>query len=445
MQNSNQPSAIVVGSGLAGLAAGYRLQKAGWRVKLFETRDYPGGRAASDYRQGYIIDYGATGVSECYTEYLDLVRELGHGDKIVYASNNNGTLRNGHIYEIDGKHPWINGAKSRLFSWKSKLQMLRLFSDLRKMGDKMQFQDVSVGCAWDDESASSYAKRRLNQELHDYFIDPVLRALVTARPETMSKLEMMNALNGMFGNRLVAILGGMSFLPRTLAEHLNIQYETCVNEVIDHGSSVEVRYTDKHGSELAEQADACVLATLLPEAAKIFPECEPWVKPLNERLRYSPGLNVQLGYREKTKTDALMVMISSKEIPDITLVWLDHNKAPDRAPEGHSLITLTYDDAVVFDALKKDDSELIAQCSQIVETLFPELAGNLDLSMVYRWGAAVPMPETGVYTRMREVRQNLDNNQSRVQLAGDYLSCVGQNTAIHYGNEAAKKVNALWA
>ncbi len=41
------PSCIVVGAGLAGLSAAYRLNKAGWKVTVLEARERPGGRVWS--------------------------------------------------------------------------------------------------------------------------------------------------------------------------------------------------------------------------------------------------------------------------------------------------------------------------------------------------------------------------------------------------------------
>ncbi|HET9801812.1 MAG TPA: NAD(P)-binding protein, partial [Candidatus Acidoferrum sp.] len=38
---------IVIGGGLAGLAAGVALAESSWRVRLFELRPYLGGRATS--------------------------------------------------------------------------------------------------------------------------------------------------------------------------------------------------------------------------------------------------------------------------------------------------------------------------------------------------------------------------------------------------------------
>jgi protoporphyrinogen/coproporphyrinogen III oxidase len=52
--------AAVVGAGLSGLTAGYRLQQAGWDVNVFEATDTPGGRVQTVRADGYAIDTGAS-------------------------------------------------------------------------------------------------------------------------------------------------------------------------------------------------------------------------------------------------------------------------------------------------------------------------------------------------------------------------------------------------
>ena len=58
--SSRPPRAAVVGSGFGGLAAAIRLQVAGARSVLFETRDKPGGRAYVYEDDGFIFDAGPT-------------------------------------------------------------------------------------------------------------------------------------------------------------------------------------------------------------------------------------------------------------------------------------------------------------------------------------------------------------------------------------------------
>lgn len=58
--DSNRPTAAVIGSGFGGLAAAIRLQAQGVQVSLYEGRDKPGGRAYVYEDQGYTFDAGPT-------------------------------------------------------------------------------------------------------------------------------------------------------------------------------------------------------------------------------------------------------------------------------------------------------------------------------------------------------------------------------------------------
>jgi phytoene desaturase len=55
-----RPTAIVIGAGFGGLAAGIRLGARGYRVVMLDRLDMPGGRASSITRGGYRFDLGPT-------------------------------------------------------------------------------------------------------------------------------------------------------------------------------------------------------------------------------------------------------------------------------------------------------------------------------------------------------------------------------------------------
>jgi phytoene desaturase len=57
------PTAVVIGSGIGGLAAAIRLGARGYRVTIFENRDRAGGRAYCLERDGYVFDMGPTVVT----------------------------------------------------------------------------------------------------------------------------------------------------------------------------------------------------------------------------------------------------------------------------------------------------------------------------------------------------------------------------------------------
>jgi len=67
----------VVGAGLAGLAAGFDLAKAGFEVELFERSRLLGGRATSFVIDGIEVDNGQHVFLGCCTEFLRFVDRIG--------------------------------------------------------------------------------------------------------------------------------------------------------------------------------------------------------------------------------------------------------------------------------------------------------------------------------------------------------------------------------
>ena len=76
---------IVIGGGLAGLAAGVGLAEAGWRVRLFEQRPFLGGRATSYVLpDGEHVDNCQHVTFGCCTNLEDFYRRVGAADKIKF-------------------------------------------------------------------------------------------------------------------------------------------------------------------------------------------------------------------------------------------------------------------------------------------------------------------------------------------------------------------------
>ncbi len=77
-------SVLIVGGGIAGLAAAIRLAERGVKVTLLETRRKLGGRATSfkDVRSERVLDNCQHVVLGCCTNYLDFLGRLGAAEKI---------------------------------------------------------------------------------------------------------------------------------------------------------------------------------------------------------------------------------------------------------------------------------------------------------------------------------------------------------------------------
>ncbi len=66
MSTSQSPLAVVVGAGFGGLAAAARMRALGWRVRVVEANDQPGGRASVWRRDGFSFDAGPTVITAPY-------------------------------------------------------------------------------------------------------------------------------------------------------------------------------------------------------------------------------------------------------------------------------------------------------------------------------------------------------------------------------------------
>ena len=72
----------VVGAGPAGLAAAFRLQKAGVNVRIIEASSVIGGKLQSQQRNGFTIDTGAIFLPTRHKNMMSLAVEAGFADQI---------------------------------------------------------------------------------------------------------------------------------------------------------------------------------------------------------------------------------------------------------------------------------------------------------------------------------------------------------------------------
>lgn len=99
-----QRTVIIIGGGVAGIAAAVVLADAGFRVELIEKRPLLGGRASSffDHVTGEPIDACQHGTMRCCTNLADLLERLGIHHQIRYHD----TIR---FLDSEGKHSIIKG------------------------------------------------------------------------------------------------------------------------------------------------------------------------------------------------------------------------------------------------------------------------------------------------------------------------------------------------
>ena len=125
------------------------------------------------------------------------------------------------------------------------------------------------------------------------------------------------------------------------------------------------------------------------------------------------------------------------------LIFLDHNKVANRAPEGHSLINVYTDTKFADKAMAMNDEQLISWAKEKVETLLPELRGHQDeLAYVERWPTMANLNTPGYYRNVNKMVQRLPE-KSRIEIAGDMFTKTSQEAAAVWGQRAAEKIEQL--
>ena len=168
--------AIVIGAGIAGLTAAFRLKEAGFDVTVLEADDHVGGRMATIERDGFLLDTAAAILPTTYTQMVKLIADAGLSGETVPTSDLVGIVREGTTHRIRGGRAVADALATRLLSVREKLPLTKLLVDLVRAGDRLDWYDLGRAADLDTETARQYADRRLSTEILEWIIDPALGA-----------------------------------------------------------------------------------------------------------------------------------------------------------------------------------------------------------------------------------------------------------------------------
>ncbi|KAF6166878.1 hypothetical protein GIB67_020312 [Kingdonia uniflora] len=211
---SDVKSVAVIGGGVSGLAAAYKLKSRGVSVTLFEADERAGGKIRSVSRDGFIWDEGANTMTESDAEVGRLLDNLGIRDKQQFpiSQNKRYIARNGKP-ELIPTDP-IALIKSSFLSSQSKFQII-LEPFLWNSTKKNNLSKVSNESS--NESVGEFFERHFGKEVVDYLIDPFVAGSSAGDPDSLSMPyafpELWN-LEKKFGSVIVGSLRSKLFKKR---------------------------------------------------------------------------------------------------------------------------------------------------------------------------------------------------------------------------------------
>ncbi|KAL3526306.1 hypothetical protein ACH5RR_010962 [Cinchona calisaya] len=167
----------VVGAGVSGLAAAYKLKLQGLNVTVFEADQRVGGKLRSVSRDGLIWDEGANTMTESDAEVGFLLDNLGLRDKQQFpiSQTKRYIARNGKPVLIPSNPVAL--IRSNFLSTQSKLQILFEPFLWRKNLSKLSDEQESVG---------GFFERHFGKEVVEYLIDPFVAGTSAGDPDSLS-------------------------------------------------------------------------------------------------------------------------------------------------------------------------------------------------------------------------------------------------------------------
>jgi oxygen-dependent protoporphyrinogen oxidase len=429
---------VVVGAGIAGLTAAFRLKEAGFEVLVLERAERVGGRMSTLTRDGFRIDIGASILSSAYTRMMKLIADAGLASQVHPTSDLVGIYREGVVHSFHTGRK-LELARTRLLSWRSKLGLAKALVDLIRMRKDLDWYDLGKAARWDVETARAYADRRLDEEALEYLIAPGLGSLCLASPERLSIVDFFFAMHNLLGGAFFNSDTGADFLCEGLAAQLKVELSARVTGIEEHPGGVRVSWSRAGEAERLEEATACVLAISAPHVRALYPQLDPVRAQVLERLEYSTSVAVHLGLSRPPAEQAMLVQVPRREHPELRAIVLDHNKAPGRAPPGKGLLASYWHHPWGERQFDRDDDAIADEAIAGIDQVLPGVAGTVELAHVQRWRPAVVMSRPGTYRELVPFVRATDP-RARIQLAGDYLSASTTHSSLCSGEQAAWRI-----
>jgi squalene-associated FAD-dependent desaturase len=447
-------SVIVIGGGLAGLAASVALAEAGWRVRLFEQRPFLGGRAASYVLpDGEHVDNCQHVTFGCCTNLEDFYRRVGAAGKIKFFDRMlllDPQGRRGEMHAGILPAPFHMTGSFLTFSplaLKDKFGIARAFYSILQSGGHPPDVDEPGGI-----SMLEWLRRRKQTPAAISRFWRVV--LVSALSEELDRIDARYGVDVFWKAVLSNKTGYRMGVP---AVALGDLYEGCRASIEKKGGEVIFRsplrglrientklIATLFDGDREESADAYVLALphqtlsdLLPESVK---RTDTALGNL-DRIIDAPITGVHFWFDRQVMTDPFISLL------DTTTQWIFNKTALYAGSNGASAASSSdksqYLQLVIsasYDLLQKPRQEIIDLCLKEVRHALPAAReANLLKATVIKEAAATFSPQPGV-DRWRPIQQT---SIGGLFLAGDWTATGWPATmegAVRSGYLAAEAI-----
>ena len=435
---------IVIGGGVCGLTAAYRLKQRGFNPTVLEQNEYSGGRTKTFHSNGFTMDEGAALFPSSYAETYSLAVELGLQNEIERVAAKSALYLDEVYHEIDGDHPLSSLLGASYIGWQDKLSLLRLIPDLLKHWRRLGFSDLSRASASDAGTAQELCQRRgVSQKAYDLMLNPLIRAMSSTDGNQISSTALLWYLKNFSNRKLFAFRGGMQRLASVLGERVDVFHGYTAERVDQTGDTVTVVARTPLGMQDLS-ADFCIVASDGRDLQRIYGHAlTARQNQFLADLRYLPLKVVNFITAERPELDVFALQVPEVVDPDAGIFVLSHNLSRSRAPQGKGIITFAGTADWQLRMQGQSDEACIADVRIRARNILPFLGHSAVSARVSSWSRGTAIAYPGLFRKLGGFIADIDP-KSRVLYAGDYLSIPTVNTAVATANAVAQRLGASW-
>jgi protoporphyrinogen oxidase len=438
------PQVLVVGGGLAGVAAATALRGAGCTVQVLERAARPGGRAAGGEREGFRLDAAPFLVSARERRLLELVAEAGlAGTLLPLRPVALAHARGGRVEAAPPAGRPLEVARIggvRLFE---ALRLRRLARLERRFAALLDPEAPERAARLDDRSAADFARLYFGPSVLAHWIEPMLGSDLLAAAAATSRACFLLA-RAARGEAPPATLRGS---PGAVAEAL-------FRPGVDR-TGAEVRALEKRGGALAVEVagDACALeaeaVVLALPAAETLRLAAPLLAPAERDglagACSAPALVLTAALDRSPARKATRLRVPAAEGLPLATLAVEPGGPGAPAPAGAALVSLVAAPAWSEAQREAPDGVVAKELLTALDRFYPGASGTLRFRELRRYAAALPRFDVGRYralARLRAVQADLRARGRRLYFAGDHWLAPTLEGAVASGQRAAAELCA---
>lgn len=441
---------VVIGAGIAGLCAAYRLKEKGVSVLVLEAEKQVGGKIQSAHLEGFTFDIGPNTVLASNEAVVRLINDLELSSKVLWANS---------------------AANARYILKKKKLIALKvspalLFTPLLSLPAKLRlFREMYIAPSTVRETVAEFVSRRFGKEVLDYLINPFLAGTYGAKPEHIAADEAFKTLTQWekaYGSiikgawhtlrqqraskkssrQMFSFAGGFYDVIVQLAERLapTLWCDAHVQTLVRQNGHLQLSLTYAGNPQLIETKKV-IVATPAPDASRLIKPIAPTLAAALEKVPYSPVAQVFLGYdaEQVQVPDAFGFLVPEVEKRKILGAVFNSKIFPERYAEKLA-ITVFIGGSRQPELAQLPEEELIAlACAELADILGIKVQPKVAITA--QWCAAIP--QYGLeHQNVRQAVEEYEQRYGDIFFTGNWREGISVPDTIEHAEKIAGQVAA---